>query len=208
MNAMKQVDKKHYEFQRYISKARWSSVWHQLDEVIRLKPESVLEIGPGLGVFKHLVSLFGIKVETLDIDPELKPDHVGSATELPFEDNSYDVICSFQVLEHMPYDVALKAFKEMARVSRGHVVISLPDAKPIWHYKFHIPKLGAIDLLLPRPFSRQQAHHFDGEHYWEINKQGYPLSRVLEEFSSACNLTKTYRVVENPYHRFFIFKNN
>ncbi|HFE37487.1 MAG TPA: class I SAM-dependent methyltransferase, partial [Gammaproteobacteria bacterium] len=132
MSETKQVNKEHYEFQRYLSKARWNSVWHQLDEVIRLQPESVLEIGPGPGVFKNMATLFGVKVETLDIDPELMPDHVGSVTALPFEDNSYDVVCAFQILEHLPYDVALRAFNEIVRVSRSHVVISLPDAKPVW----------------------------------------------------------------------------
>lgn len=83
MNETKQVDKDQYEFLRYMSKARWNSLWHQLDEVIRLKPERVLEIGPGLDVFKNTAGLYGVKVETLDIDPELKPDHVGSATALP-----------------------------------------------------------------------------------------------------------------------------
>lgn len=205
MKEMKQVDKSHYEFSRYMHKARWNSVWHQLDEVIRLKPGSVLEIGPGPGVFKNMASLFGVKVETLDIDPELRPDHVGSATALPFDDNTYDVVCAFQILEHLPYDVALKAFKEMVRVSRGHVVISLPDAKPVWRYHFYIPKLGVFDWLLSRPFHRMQRHHFDGEHHWEINKHGYHLSRVLEDFGAACSLTKTYRVVENPYHRFLSF---
>lgn len=205
MNETKQVDKSHYEFQRYMGKARWNSVWHQLDEVIRLKPENVLEIGPGPGVFKHMAGLFGIKVETLDIDPELRPDHVGSATALPFDDNSYDVVCSFQVLEHLPYDVAVEAFKEMARVSRGHALISLPDAKPVWRYQFYIPKLGAYDWLLPRPFSRLKVHPYDREHFWEINKLGYSLDKVARDLGAVCTLKATYRVAENPYHRFFVF---
>jgi 16S rRNA A1518/A1519 N6-dimethyltransferase RsmA/KsgA/DIM1 with predicted DNA glycosylase/AP lyase activity len=71
-----------------MSKARWSSVWHQIDELSRLKPDNILEIGPGPGIFKNVAHLFGFKVETLDLDPELKPDHVGSATALPFEANT------------------------------------------------------------------------------------------------------------------------
>ena len=77
MNEHKQVEKSHYEFSHYITKGRWNSMWHQLDEIINLKPQSVLEIGPGPGVFKHLAGLFGINVKTLDLDPELKPDFVG-----------------------------------------------------------------------------------------------------------------------------------
>jgi SAM-dependent methyltransferase len=135
----------------YMNKCRWASVWHQLDEVIQLQPASVLEIGPGPGVFKHMATLFGISVETLDFDPDLKPDHVGSATALPFAEGSYDVVCAFQMLEHLPYSDAQQAFAEMRRVSRRHVVISLPDAKQVWRYSLHVPKFGSFDFLVPRP---------------------------------------------------------
>jgi SAM-dependent methyltransferase len=47
----------------------------------------------------------------------------GSATQLPFEDNSFDVTCSFKVLAHIP-QINL-ALSEMARVTRpGGVVIA------------------------------------------------------------------------------------
>jgi len=46
---------------------------------------------------------------------------------------------------------------------------------------------------------------FDGEHYWEIGKRGYPLSKIINEIQKArFKVEKTYsRVFENPYHRFF-----
>ena len=207
MNLQKQVDKSHYEFKNYMFKERWSSVWHQLDEIIQLKPENVLEVGPGSGVFKIVSALFGVSVETIDLDPELKPDHVGSATALPFNDGAYDIVCAFQMLEHLPYDVSLQAFREMVRVSRRYVVISLPDARTVWRYHFHVPKLGMVNILIPRPQLRARVHEFDGEHYWEINKRGYQLGRIVKDLSlSGAKLIKTYRVPENPYHRFFIFQ--
>lgn len=206
MNLAKQVDKSHYEFERYMGKARWSSVWHQVDEVLKLKPNKVLEIGPGPGVFKHIAQLFGAQVETLDMDPALNPDHVGSATALPFAAGSFDVVCAFQMLEHLPYVTSLQAFKEMARVSDRNLVISLPDARTMWRYCFHLPKFGVFDLLVPRPTLRIPIHQFDGEHYWEINKKNYELDKVIRDFSQFAELINTYRVIENPYHRFFIFK--
>jgi len=41
-----------------MGKKRWISVWHQLDEVLSLNPSSILEIGPGPGVFKSMIELF------------------------------------------------------------------------------------------------------------------------------------------------------
>lgn len=203
----KQVNKIHYEFSRYMSKERWNSVWHQLDEVLQFNPTTVLEVGPGPGLFKHVASLFGLNAETLDIDPDLGPDHVGSATELPFEDNSYDVVCAFQMLEHLPYETSLLAFREMARVSRRYVIISLPDARVVWPCRIHLPKLGSWCFLIPRPIIKRRNHVFDGEHYWEIDKVGYDFERVSADLNRFCKLIKTYRVFENPYHRFFVFEN-
>lgn len=206
MNYEKQVNKAHYEFNRYMSKERWCSVWHQLDEIQKLNPENVLEVGLGPGLFKTVAATFGIKIETLDIDPDLKPDYVGSATAMPFPDATYDVVCAFQMLEHQPYEVSLQAFGEMVRVSRRHVVISLPDARRVWRYLVHVPKFGTHDFLVPCPQFNAPTHAFNGEHYWEINKRGYPLSRVIADFSRSIRLVKTYRVRENPYHRFFVFE--
>ena len=53
---------------------------------------------------------------------------------------------------------------------------------------------------------RAEVHKFDGEHYWELNKVSYSLEKVLRDFSEHAALINTYRVPENPYHRFFIFE--
>lgn len=206
MRYAKQVEKDHYEFDRYISKERWISIWHQLDEIKKLNPENVLEVGPGPGLFKAVAAMAGIKVETLDLDPDLKPDHVASATSMSFPAASYDVVCAFQMLEHLPYEESLKAFSEMVRVSRRNVVISLPDARLVWRYQLHIPKFGSRDFFIPRPQLCSRIHEFDGEHYWEVNKRDYSLSRVIADFTKYIRLVNTYRVRENPYHRFFVFQ--
>ena len=202
----KQVEKSHYEFGRYVHKPRWTSMWHQLDEVTKLNPNHVLEIGPGPGLFKATAKALGLHTETLDIDPELNPDHVASVFEMPFADSSYDVVCAFQVLEHLPWDDSKRAFREMARVAKVGLVISLPDAATRWPMSVHVPKIGKVDVLIPRPSFRPRVHKFDGEHYWEINKAGYPLSKVQEELFlfPGISLDKSYRVPENPYHRFFV----
>jgi SAM-dependent methyltransferase len=204
----KQVDRSHYAFARYMYKDRWASMWHQLDEVLALEPGTVLEIGPGPGLFKALGGLFGVRVETLDLDPDLDPDHVAPAESMPFADGSYDVVCAFQMLEHIPYQHSLAVFREMARVARTGVVISLPDAQPVWPWACHIPRLGRIWVHVPRPAWRPRAHEFDGEHYWEINKKGYPPGKVRRDFSTAgaMEVTRSFRVDENPYHRFFVFR--
>ena len=204
----KQVDKSHYEFRRYVDKHRWASMWHQLDEVIRLNPGSVLEIGPGPGLFKAIAVSLGINVETLDLDPDLEPDHVASVFEMPFEHETFDVVCAFQMLEHLSFDRSLAAFKEMSRVARNAVVVSLPDAARRWPYSVYVPKIGEVQFSIPKPQLRAAPHVFDGEHYWEINKAGYALARVVAALQQQApvSMIRTFRVPENLYHRFFVFQ--
>lgn len=191
-----------------MDKKRWMSVWHQIDEVNKLQPESVLEIGPGSGLFKNSARSFGLDVKTLDIDPDLSPDYVGQADTIPLGDREIDVVCAFQVLEHMPFDISMKSLAEMHRVARRAVVISLPDAKTAWASTLSIPKIGVFRFVLPRIWFKPKAHDFDGQHYWEISKRDYPLARIIAEIrkiSPGC-LLHTFRVHENQYHRFFVIE--
>lgn len=204
----KQVNKEHYRFSSYVTKQRWSSLWHQLDEVMAVDPKSVLEIGPGPGIFKAAANQLNLNVETLDLDPGLLPDHVASADNMPFRDSHFDVVCAFQMLEHVPYTKSLAIFSEMTRVARKAVIISLPDAAKRWPASIYVPRIGMKWIHIPKPSIAPKAHKFDGQHYWEISKKGYSLKKVTQDFlnSTTFSLTKTYRVPELPYHRFLVFK--
>lgn len=203
---MLQVDKEHYNFQLYVTKPRWISYWHQISSILACQPSSVLEIGPGPGVIKSVVESCGIRYKTVDPDPQLTPDYVGSATQIPIDNSSYDLVCAFQMLEHLPYEDSIVAIKEMFRVSNRFVIISLPDSKPSWYYSIYIPFIGQIKCLIGRPFFRPKEHQFDGEHYWELNKVNYPLSRILHDIRLHGEVLDSFSVEENPYHRFFIVK--
>lgn len=204
----KQVDKAHYDFQRYMDKRRWCSLWHQIDEVIKVAPDNVLEIGPGPGIFKAAMVALGWKVQTLDVDPDVAPDHVASVFSMPFRSNDFSVVCAFQMLEHLPFEQSIEAFCEMVRVAKEYIIISLPDSATRWPMSIYIPRLGDVRFSIPKPRFRAPSHKFDGEHYWEISKEGYSLQRILYSFceNAPVSLIRTYRVAENPYHRFLVFR--
>lgn len=200
-----QVEAEHYNLEQYLNKGRWSSFWHQLDEVNKLAPSSVLEIGVGMGMFKQMCKGLNINVETVDIDAALNPDYIASVTDLPFSDNTYDVTVAFQVLEHLPYEQFPKALRELKRITKRNIIISLPDSRALWRYSFYIPKFGEKSIYIRKPSIRDSEHKFDGQHYWEISKKGYHLSRIIKDFEKIdLRLIKTYRVPENTYHRFFV----
>lgn len=200
-----QVDASHYQFERYVDIKRWCSYWHQLREVLSLQPSSVLEVGVGTGINSLMLRTLGCETATLDIDPALKPTHVGSVTAIPLADGSYDLVAAFQVLEHLPYDDFRAAVSELRRVATRHVVLSLPDAHKMLTFVLPLPFGGERRIQIPKPRWRARVHRITGEHQWEINKRGYPVSRIVADLeASGLKVVKTFRAPENPYHRFFV----
>lgn len=202
-----QVEPDHYFDKSYDSKERIISYWHQSKEIIELNPKKVLEIGIGNGFVSQYLRNRKINVVTLDIDERLNPDILGSILDIPFADESFDTIASYEVLEHLPYNNVKKALFEMYRVSQKSVILSLPDCTLAYRFCLSIPKVSMINKLIPLPRLKAPQHVFDGEHYWEIGKGGYPLSKIVDDIRKAgFDIKTTYRLFENPYHRFFILE--
>ncbi len=63
-------------------------------------------------------------------NPEIVPI-IGDACNLPFADDSFDMVLCAEVLEHIRPDLLPKACFEIARVSRGNVVIGVPFKEDI-----------------------------------------------------------------------------
>jgi len=202
-----QVEPNHYFNESYDSKGRFISYWHQIHEIVRLRPKRVLEIGIGNGFVQKYLKEGGLNLTTLDIDQELKPDIIGTVLDIPFADGSFDVIACYELLEHLQYENFYKALSEIFRVCKSYAILSLPDASRVYRVYVQIPKVGVFKRLISLPRLKNPIHKFNGEHYWEIGKVGYPLSKITKDIERpGFNIKKTYRIFENPYHRFFILK--
>lgn len=200
-----QVDHTHYQDLEYNEKGRFCSYWHQINETLLLRPSTVLEIGTGNGFVNYAIKSSGIDIKTIDIDKNLNPDYFGSVTSMPIEDNTFDLALCCQVLEHIPYEEFVPALKEIKRVVKRNLILSLPDLRRIYRFNLQMPLLGEIRLLYPFPRLRPLKWKFNGEHYWNISCQGYPLKRIENDIVSAgFRIEKTYCVLEMPWHRFFI----
>ena len=201
-----QVSAEHYGFKAYMTERRWSSVWRQIDLSLNYQPENVLEVGAGPETYKQVMARDGIPVTTVDIAEDLQPDVIGSVLDLPFEDNSFDLTCAFQVLEHLPYADFIPAVKELRRVARKAVLISLPDVAACYPFRFSIPGRGIRDFIVPRPYFKK-VHVFDGQHYWEINKKETPLSRIVQDIEQqGFHISHNQRYPDNMYHRFLVIE--
>jgi ubiquinone/menaquinone biosynthesis C-methylase UbiE len=200
-----QVTHAHYGA-KYRGLERWLSYYHQLALVESLKPASVLEIGPGEGIVTATLRHDGIAVTTCDIAEDLRPDVVGSVTKLPLEDKSFDLALASEVLEHIEWHDVEVALKELARVSKKNVVVSLPHPGQVF-ISGTFRALGRwIPVRLQVPFF-WKTHRFNGEHYWELGKKGYAAGKFVRAAKGAgLTLKKTVKYADDPVHRLFIFE--
>jgi hypothetical protein len=199
-----QVAEDFYAFDTYVSRHRWLSFWHQINAVLRSRPGSVLEIGPGFGATTHALRQAGVAVTTFDFDVNLRPDIVGDVRALAqlVAPKSFDAVCAFQILEHLPFECFGPTLDALAGASRSKVLISLPH----WGYpvelRFRLLK-DRLAFAISRKLTRPKQWSFDGEHYWELGAKGYSVAAVSKEISRHLTIERQYFCPDYSYHYFF-----
>ena len=97
---------------------------------------SVLDVGCAKGFmlhdFKELMpdlQVEGIDISSYAIDNAMASVqdfiHVGNAKELPYRDNSFDLVISINTVHNLPLDDCKQAIQEIQRVSRNHSFITM-----------------------------------------------------------------------------------
>ncbi|MFH1523297.1 MAG: class I SAM-dependent methyltransferase [Patescibacteria group bacterium] len=203
----KQVNKNTYNFENYCYLERWHSYWHQLKEILERNPKNILEIGVGDKVIANYIRHnTNIDYQSADIAADLNPDIVCSVDSIKSEDGAYEMVCAFEVLEHLPFDKFDKSLRELRRVSKRYVIISLPHWGRHFSLDIKMPFIKRIKCqfkfnLLPI------KHKFNGQHYWEIGKKGYSLKKIKKIiFNAGFDIKKDYIAFHSPYHHFFILE--
>lgn len=116
----------------------------ELQKIILPKEQKlkILNIGIATGKTSEMLAEFG-EVTSVEYDrvcaefvrQKLNIEVIeGSILELPFEDNYFDVVCAFDVVEHVKDDK--KAISEMNRVctQKGKICITVPAFQSLWSH--------------------------------------------------------------------------
>ena len=115
----------------------WQPVVPDFKEFYNLTKESkILDVGCAKGFMLHDFSelIPGIQVQGIDISnyaiensmPSVKDYvQVADARDLPFEDNSFDLVISITTVHNFDREECIKALQEIQRVSKKHAFITV-----------------------------------------------------------------------------------
>lgn len=133
-----------------------------------IEGKTVLDFGCGSGYGTHMLSKHCKDITGVDISPDAvrfaaanyRNDNLTyrqiddvQTTPLPYPDSSFDVVISFQVMEHIAQDA--KYLREISRVLKkdGIVIIATPDRKTRlfpgqkpWN-QYHVREYAPLELL-------------------------------------------------------------
>ena len=186
----------------------------------------VLEIGFGEGYGSQYLAEVAKEVTGIDMAPgniprahekypraNLRFLHM-EGTKLAFPDESFDVVGSFQVIEHIPEPQLVNHLREVSRVLTPHGIYCLSTlnldhnmkpGKPYEKLRYHEKEFTAQELqrLLAQTFPAVELHglYLTWRHYlyqrlkkWGLNRVGparlNPVARFYERVSVEAFLTR------------------
>ncbi|MGE3466279.1 MAG: class I SAM-dependent methyltransferase [Pyrinomonadaceae bacterium] len=141
----------------------WDTRCRNIDVARALQPlidkgATLLDAGCGeygLTAFMPTAEITGVDVLPAEaVATDVNYVH-GSIIDIPFEDRSFDIAASVDVLEHLPEELRAEAVRELVRVARKAVVITFPFG--------------------------ERARKVDEDFKKELDARGLPLPEWVEE---------------------------
>ena len=181
---------------------------NEIKYVNSLLPGKILDAGCGPGFFLAEINKewgkYGIELSKFNVDyiNDSFSDinvQVGSLEKLPYEDNFFDIVYSFQVMEHVFEPV--KIFKEFSRVCKpdGKIIISTPNIDSFCSKRFkgNYRLLGAPHVIMWSPITMKHLFKLIG---FEVVKEYYPFFKT--EYFTLKNLIRLLnkRNVSPPFY--------
>ena len=142
---------------------------------------SVLDVGCGKGFMLYdmiklipNITVKGVDISTYAIEnaiEDMKPYvQVADAKNLPFEDNSFDVVISINTIHNLEQENCAQALKEIERVSRGKSFITVDayrnDKEKEMMYLWNLTAKTIMHIDEWKTFFKQVG--YAGDYYWFI----------------------------------------
>lgn len=169
---------------------------------------TILNIGAATGASSEMLQQFGTVTSTeydTDCIEFVKekldfPIQQADITNLQFADNTYDVVCAFDVIEHVENDPL--AVSELVRVCKpsGHILVTVPAFMSLWsehdeiNHHFRRYEVKELESLWnPQPVKKIFTSYF--------NTRLYPLIAAVRRISQFRKKKKT-ATLHSDFERF------
>jgi len=133
----------------YENPKRWGKDYHRIDldrailtaQTVPGDAKDILEVGPGDGLIFNTLKGAGYDPVAFDISRNALK-HIqssklvqGTASQLPFSSNSFDLVLACEVLEHIPNHIYKSVLEEIIRVTKKYILITVPYREKLeWNY--------------------------------------------------------------------------
>ncbi len=186
------IDSSYYNREYYLKKTGLKFVIKQgiIDKLIKkitywyraliikfyLNPKTVLDVGCGTGELVRIlrklsidaygleISKDAISLSNDDVKPYLK---LGDIVNIPYSDNNFDLVVSFDVLERLEREKIEKAVKETIRVSKKYILHKIYTIENLWISLTH-----RLDLSISSLFEKR---------IWQNIFNSYPNVKILRK---------------------------
>jgi SAM-dependent methyltransferase len=160
----------------------WQSTVKRFRDYYQLpKDASVLDVGCGKGFmlhdFKELMpdlTVAGIDISKYAIEHAMETVKpflcVGNAKELPYDDNSFDLVISINTVHNLPLEECKQSLREIQRVTRKHAFITV-DAWRTEEEKERMHKWNLTALTYMHVDDWKKLFEevgYEGDYYWFI----------------------------------------
>lgn len=172
LNALRQaeIDKYSVQYRSHgyaMGDARKAAAAREIEELAH--HTSLLDVGCGRGEMLTIAESLGLMVQGVEVVPALlNPPRVvgGLAWDLPFPDKSFDIVTMFDVMEHLLAEDSERVCKELARVARKAVLLTVANFSH---------KVDGVELhITRRPYDEWDADFrrwFTGQVEWRPNRK-------------------------------------
>ena len=184
------------------------------DDIVRMskkylkKGSKVLDVGVGTGALIERLSRLKLGLELHGIDIVESPSvkrlkeqgilrfKIGDATNIPYDNETFDVVFLVEVLEHLLPEEVLLALLEIKRVLKpgGMFIISVPYKENLQYNMIICPECGAIFN------TEQHIHSFDEKSVVKLLKSVGFKVLTLKLFSTSF----IHRLIKRRMDRLFV----
>lgn len=213
-----------YYYEKLINGSPVQKFWHRekfREVATRIRPQDhVLDFGCGPGSFLAIlaeelpeVKAVGLDIASGQIDfamnkigSQFKDGRIsfcslkGNEKRVPFDDASFDVVTSIEVIEHIHPYAAAKALGEMRRILKpdGRIIITTPNYRSLW------PLIEvALEKLSPVKYHEQHISKFTPNSFVKfIESCGFEVVKLNTIFTIAPFLASLSKGLAQKVHQF------